>query len=79
MLKYLFDETQPLRDFDGQPISTQDFALFYNIHELPSFAFVDGDGREIAAPLVNNGAYEFFSHILNRHIEQAIAQIESDS
>lgn len=67
---FIDDETM-LTDFYGEPISSEDFALFYNVAELPTQVFVDGKGEVVAPPMVNNGAYEFYGQLINQRIESA--------
>ncbi len=70
-IEVFIDDEKMLTDFYGEPISSEDFALFYNVAELPTQVFVDGHGDVSAAPIVNNGAYDFYGQIVNQRIESA--------
>lgn len=77
-IEVFIDAEQPIIDFYGEQTSLEELALFYNVTELPSLIFVDGEGNQIARPIVNSGAYEFFGHLLNTHLKDAIKTLEND-
>lgn len=74
-VEVFIDSDQELIDFYNQAISAEEFALFYNIVELPSLVFLDGNGNSIARPIINNGAYEFFSALLNSRLESGLEKL----
>lgn len=76
-VEVFIDDDQPLIDFYGEPISAQDFALFYNLVELPAQVFVDGEGQVLTPAIVNNGAYEFYGALVNSRIERALTAIKA--
>jgi thioredoxin-related protein len=76
-IEIFIDRKTPIKDFYGENIGMEDFALFYNVTELPTLVFVDGEGNQIARPIVNNGAYEFFSHVLNSHLDDALKTLNN--
>jgi len=75
-IEVFIDDEQPLIDFYGEPISAKDFALFYNLVELPAQVFVDGEGQVLTPAIVNNGAYEFYGALVNSRIERAMAAMQ---
>lgn len=70
-VEIFIDSKKELIDFYGETISPEDFALFYNVAELPTQVFVDASGNVIAPPIVNNGAYEFYGSLVNNRLNQA--------
>ncbi|HEY9017253.1 thioredoxin family protein [Thiomicrospira sp.] len=76
-IEVFIDSPETLTDFYNQTTSPEEFALFHNIVELPSLVFLDGEGNELARPIMNNGAYDFFGHLLNSRLEVAIQELEA--
>ncbi|MBE0493307.1 MAG: hypothetical protein IBX48_03100 [Thiomicrospira sp.] len=76
-VEVFIDSPQVLTDFYNQTTTAEDFALFHNIVELPSLLFVNGEGQELARPIINNGAYDFFGHLLNSRLDVAIDELNS--
>lgn len=77
-IEVFIDDKKMLSDFYGEPISSEDFALFYNVAELPTQVFVDGKGEVVAPPMVNNGAYEFYGQLVNQRLETAQQQLKAN-
>ncbi|UQB41958.1 thioredoxin fold domain-containing protein [Thiomicrospira microaerophila] len=75
-IEVFIDSQQALIDFYGEPISAEDFALFYNVAELPTQVFVNGEGQVVAPPIINNGAYEFYGKLVNARIERALSNMQ---
>lgn len=76
-VEVFIDSPQELTDFYNQTTSPEEFALFHNIVELPSLLFLDGEGNQLARPIMNNGAYDFFGHLLNSRLEVAIDELKT--
>lgn len=75
-IEIFIDSPETITDFYNQTTQAEDFALFHNIVELPSLLFVNGEGEELARPIINNGAYDFFGHLLNSRLEVALEKLE---
>lgn len=76
-IEVFIDNPQTLTDFYNQATTAEEFALFHNIVELPSLLFLDGEGNQLARPILNNGAYDFFGHLLNSRLEVAIDELKT--
>lgn len=74
-IEVFIDSPDALTDFYNQSTSPEELALFHNIVELPSLLFLDGEGNQLARPIMNNGAYDFFGHLLNSRLEVAIEEL----
>lgn len=76
-IEVFIDDKQPLIDFYGEVTEPSELALFYNVTELPTQILVDGNGREVAQPIVNNGAYDFYGLLVNDRIETALKTMQT--
>lgn len=76
-IEVFIDDNKTLTDFYGEATSSEDFALFYNVAELPTQVFVDGHGDVVAPPIVNNGAYDFYGLLVNDRIETALKTMQT--
>ncbi len=76
-IEVFIDDNKTLTDFYGEATSSEDFALFYNVTELPTQVFVDGHGDVVAPPIVNNGAYDFYGLLVNDRIETALKTMQT--
>lgn len=72
------DSKDEIIDFYGEKSSAEELALFYNVTEMPNMVLVDGEGNQAADPIINNGAYEFFAHLLNTRIKAAMRNIRGE-
>jgi uncharacterized protein (UPF0210 family) len=61
-------------DFYSVLTDNQEFKALYNLTSLPVLIFVNPKGEPIAEPLLS-GAYDFYVHYLQQHLEQAQRQL----
>ncbi|WP_319557952.1 hypothetical protein [Thiomicrorhabdus sp.] len=79
--KVIFTELHPndgdsTIDFYGEKTANSEFKQIYNLTSLPVVIFVNGEGDQIAPPLLS-GAYDFYYHYFKQHLEQAQKQLDS--
>lgn len=68
----------PLVDFDGRPISSSDFAVRYGVRLTPTVLLLDGQGRELAEPLVGLTTPDFYGGYLDAAIDESLARLRAD-
>lgn len=74
----VIDSTSELTGFDGVPGTHRGFADASGVSLVPHARFLDGDGAELAPPLVGVAAVDFYGWYLDQRIRQAVDRQEAD-
>ncbi len=69
------DNPQPLIDFEGTSLSHRDFAKKYVKVFTPTVLFLNADGDQLADPLVGVSSLDYYSHYLEKRIDQSLKQL----
>jgi thioredoxin-related protein len=67
------DSYETLTDFEGNFISTREFAARYQVSVTPTLVFLNSDGLEISDKLVGIWSEDFFGAYIDNRIEEARA------
>jgi thioredoxin-related protein len=65
------DSTRALTDFAGKQTTVARFAARYKVNFAPTVLFLDGQGRQVAAPLLGAGKADFYGAYLDDAIAAA--------
>ena len=67
------DSYESVTDFDGNFMSTREFAANYGVSLTPTLLFLDGDGVELSEKLVGIWSEDYFGVFIDNRIEEARA------
>lgn len=62
-----------LTDFSGRELEGREFARRYDVYITPTLLFLDGEGQQLADPIVGTGNIEYYGFYLERAIAAAAA------
>jgi thioredoxin-related protein len=65
------DSFETLVDFDGQSMSTADFASRYGVSLTPTLLFLNADGEEMSDKLVGIWSEDFYGGFIDNRIDEA--------
>ena len=65
------DSFETLVDFDGQSVSTAEFASRYQVSLTPTLLFLNADGREMSDKLVGIWSEDFYGGFIDSRIDEA--------
>ena len=65
------DSFETLVDFDGQSMSTADFASRYGVSLTPTLLFLNADGKEMSDKLVGIWSEDFYGGFIDNRIDEA--------
>ena len=72
LIRYVsLDAFETLVDFDGQSMSTGEFAMRYDVSLTPTLIFLDSDGNEISDKLVGIWSEDFYGGFIDERIDEA--------
>ena len=72
LIRYVsLDAFETLVDFDGQSMSTGEFASRYDVSLTPTLIFVDSSGNEMSDKLVGIWSEDFFGVYIDNRIDEA--------
>ena len=74
----LVDSYAPVRDFDGETVSSDAVASRYGARLTPTVLFLDHRGRELAEPMIGINTVEFYGHYLDATIDAARVRLGAD-
>ncbi len=69
------DSFETLVDFDGQSMSTVDFASRYGVSLTPTLLFLNADGKEMSDKLVGIWSEDFYGGFIDNRIDEARAKL----
>ena len=67
------DASGDILDFQGQPLTTRQFARRYQAYVTPTILFLDQHGQSLADPIIGINTLEFYGYYLDQAIDQAIS------
>ena len=65
------DSFETLVDFDGQSVSTAEFASRYQVSLTPTLLFLNADGKEMSDKLVGIWSEDFYGGFIDSRIDEA--------
>ena len=65
------DAYETVIDFDGQEVSTGDFASRYGVFLTPTLLFLNADGVELSERLVGIWSEDFYGGFIDNRIDEA--------
>ena len=65
------DSYETLVDFQGQTLSTSDFAARYEVSLTPTLVFLNADGEELSDKLVGIWSEDFYGGYIDNRIDEA--------
>jgi len=65
------DHFETLVDFNGQSITTGEFASRYDVSLTPTLVFLNGDGVEMSEKLVGIWSEDFYGGFIDNRIDEA--------
>jgi thioredoxin-related protein len=65
------DNFETLVDFDGQSVSTAEFASRYEVSLTPTLLFLNADGKEMSDKLVGIWSEDFYGGFIDSRIDEA--------
>ena len=72
LIRYVsLDAFETLVDFDGQSMSTGEFASRYDVSLTPTLIFVDSSGNEMSDKLVGIWSEDFYGGFIDDRIDEA--------
>jgi thioredoxin-related protein len=69
------DSYETVTDFEGNFMSTREFAARYRVSVTPTLLFLNSDGVEVSEKLVGIWSEDFFGVFIDDRIEEARANI----
>ncbi len=69
------DSFETLIDFDGQLMSTADFASRYGVSLTPTLLFLNADGKQMSEKLVGIWSEDFYGGFIDNRIDEARAKL----
>lgn len=76
LIRYVsLDAYETLVDFDGQSMSTSEFASRYGVSLTPTLIFLNGDGVEMSEKLVGIWSEDFYGGFIDDRIDEARQKI----
>jgi thioredoxin-related protein len=69
------DSYETVTDFEGNFMTTREFAARYRVSVTPTLLFLNSDGDEISEKLVGIWSEDFFGVFIDNRIEEARANI----
>jgi len=72
LIRYVsLDAFETLVDFDGQSVSTSEFASRYDVSLTPTLIFLDSNGNEMSDKLVGIWSEDFYGGFIDERIDEA--------
>ena len=71
----VWDSPNPIRGFDGKPVTPEKLADAYRAKLTPTLLFLDQDGTEIVPRITGYRQTEFFSYYVEASIREAAARL----
>lgn len=68
---------QSVVDFAGKSVSTSALAQRYHVRVTPTVLFLDGQGRELAKPMVGINSVDFYGSYLDQSIDVARSKLQA--
>lgn len=75
MRRVIVSAGDDLIDFDGNRISSDDFASRYGNRMVPTVILLDGRGRVLAKPVVGLTTVDYYGYYLDQAIDTAVGKI----
>jgi len=69
------DSFETLIDFDGQTVSTGEFASRYEVSLTPTLLFLNAEGKEMSDKLVGIWSEDFYGGFIDNRIDEARAKL----
>lgn len=75
--KIKIDSSDSMKDFNGKERDVEEFSDDYNVSMVPTVILVDSYGNKLAPPIVGIANAHFYSHDLDRAIEESRQKIRT--
>ena len=77
--KLNIDDTQEIRDFNGDMVSISDFSMRHNVFVTPTMLFLGANGKELHERILGINTVEMFGGRVDNAIEISLAKLRNQN